>query len=243
VPDFASQMTIDQLTEKYIAFREAEGIKSATSLRAHNKAISKFFGPMTLAEICEPYALATLCREFHASRPTTDATVRKQLAGLQAALRWAWRQGWITGLPVMVFPPKTPPRDRVLSKNERERLLAAADAYPTLPHIRTYVYLALFTRQYRYAILSLTWDRVRFDEGVIIFLTDDGRETVPMAPRLRAALERAKEERLKGCNYVVQWRGKQVTSIYHALSALLERAELDNITEHDIRRSDEPLAA
>jgi integrase len=76
--------------------------------------------------------------------------------------------------------------------------------------------LALFTGARRTSILTLTWDRVDLDRGIVNFqepgrtLTKKRRAVVPMTTQLRAVLAAAKQDRIPECDYVVAWQGKPV---------------------------------
>lgn len=239
--DDYSEKTVEWLVKKYI---EVKAPSWSTNNAQHATVMLRFFGALTLHEICQPYVLRNLCIEYNASRDVAKATVTKQLRVLQAALRWAWKQTWIPGLPVMWLPGSDPPRDRIISAEEREKILKATETYPTQPHIRTFVYLTMCTNQYRQAIVDLTWKRVNFEDNVINFdVPDKGRVRVTMSPRLRRIMERAKEEKRKGCEHVVHFNGKPVRNVYYALQVFLDHFGFENITMNDLRRSRDPEAA
>ena len=98
------------------------------------------------------------CRAYVAARRTNglgDGTIWTELTFLRAALRWHDR----ATPSVVELPPKPPPSERYLTREQYSRLLAATDT----PHVRLFIVLALATAGRMTAILDLTWDRVDFD--------------------------------------------------------------------------------
>lgn len=65
----------------------------------------------------------------HAKRRAREGagpgTTRTELEALRAALRWAHRQNLIATVPALYLPPRPIPRERWLTRDEAERLIAA----------------------------------------------------------------------------------------------------------------------
>ena len=59
-------------------------------------------------------------------KPVSAASVRRELETLRAALSHAWRCRKLTAQIPISLPPKSPPRERWLTRSEAARLLAAA---------------------------------------------------------------------------------------------------------------------
>lgn len=168
-------------------------------------------------------------------RQPCDMTLRTELAMLRAALNWAHREGWISRVPQFELPPPSRPRQRWLTRDEAERLLAATDVL----HMRIFVLLGLYTAARAGAILELTWDRVDFDRGIIDFghgpSSNKSRAVVPMHDRLRAPLLAARDRRRT--NFVLEWRAKRIASISFGFRALAERAGVPGTTPHTLRHT------
>lgn len=129
---------------------------------------------------------------------------------LRAALKWAQNQKWIITAPHIEVPSQPPPRERWLTRDEADRLLAAAQAL----HVRTFLAVCLYTAARTQAVLDLTWNRVSLDAGVIDLGSmsgGKGRAVVPITARLRPYLEAARE--FATCVYVVEHGGKPVASV------------------------------
>lgn len=182
------------------------------------------------------------CRAYVRDRGEAGASVgtaHTELAALRAALRWAERQSppWVDRAPFIWMPPKPPPRDRHLSRDEAAALLAACVA----PHVRLFVLLALHTAARVTAILQITWDRVDLERG-LIYLRDPeqprtrkGRATVPVNDTLAAELRRAREGAVSP--WVVELAGRQVGSVKHGVASAAQRAGLAGVSPHVLRHT------
>lgn len=160
-----------------------------------------------------------------------DATIIKEINTIRQALNWRKVSG-----AVFEAPSAPPPRDRYLTRDEYQALLAGCSQ----PHVRLFVVLALSTAGRKTAILQLTWDRVDFDRGTIrLGVVGDkrgkGRATVPMTDRARAELLQARE--VKQTPYVVEYAGSPVADIKKGFAAAVKRAGLSDVTPHDLRHS------
>jgi integrase len=162
----------------------------------------------------------------------SDSTIRTELELLRATLRWHYGND----APAIVAPPPAKPRDRFLSKEEREQLLASIDT----PHARLFVIVALTTGARMGAILDLTWDRVDLKAGTIDFepagreRSNKRRTVVPINARARIALEEARKGALT--DYVIEYGGKPVGSVKKAIAAAARRSGV-KCSPHDFRRS------
>ncbi|WP_363311552.1 site-specific integrase [uncultured Devosia sp.] len=183
-------------------------------------------------EVCREYAqLRRLQGEGKRGRPTSDATILKELNIVRQALNWRGVQG-----AVFEAPSAPPPRDRHLTKAEFQKLLDACG----MAHVRLFMVLALSTAGRKSAILQLTWDRVDFDRNQIRLAVvgernRKGRALVPMTDRLRSELLKAKEAALTP--YVIEYAGGPVLNIKKGFAAAVERSGLSDVTPHDLRHS------
>lgn len=176
-----------------------------------------------------------LCREWSARREKdgySRGTIRKQLSILGAALRWQ-----NPNTPAVVeLPTQPPPRERHLTRAEADRLLAACDKSL---HLRVFVVLALTTAARAGAILSLTWDQVDFQRGVIDYgrgpARNKQRALAPMNHSCREALVKAKAAAVT--DHVVEYGGARVGSIKKAFARACDRASLPDVTPHVLRHT------
>lgn len=199
------------------------------------RAILPAFGAMKPGEIN-----AKACRFYIAKRRAAgrkNGTIGTELNHLRIVLAWAEKHRIITQAPTVELPPKPPPKERHLTREEFGRVLDAAET----PHLRLFLHLAISTAGRSAALLELTWDRVQFGRGLIYLGEPDalrsrkGRAIVPMTNTVRAALLEAKAGALS--DHVIEWAGGPVKSVRTALSKAAKRAGLAGVTPHVLRHS------
>jgi integrase len=180
------------------------------------------------------------CRRYAVGRQAqgrSAGTIIKELAMLRAALRWQDRAS-----PAAIETPPAPaPRERVLTRAEYASL---AEAARTVPHLATFVALALATAGRAGALLELKWGQVDFARG-LVDLRDPartargaaakGRAVVPMNAMLRTALEDAR--RSARTAFVVEYADRPVRSVKRAFAAACMRARLEGVTPHTLRHT------
>jgi integrase len=147
----------------------AAGERHARTLEAHRYLLHRHllptFGARQVASITvDDVASVLLALRQDGCSPKTSASA---LATLQSILRYARRHGWIPVDPVEALEPDERPRtarrrQRVLGRDEIERLLAAAT-----PRDRLMIATALYTGLRISELLGLIWDDVDFSAGVI----------------------------------------------------------------------------
>lgn len=172
-------------------------------------------------------------------RKASPGTINRELAVLQAALRWAFKRGVIGFLPSITRLPSPPPRSRFLNQDEVKRLKDASIQYP---HVYNFVMIALMTGQRKEAILSLRWDQVDFQTGLVDFNDPQmpmahrrkGRGVVPMSDALRTLLTEL--SLFKESPYVISKAGKRVRDFRAAWDHIMEETGLD-ITPHILRHT------
>jgi integrase len=179
-------------------------------------------------------------------RGVKDPTIARELVVVRAALNYCRKVELIRKMTHIPVPAGASgkPRERVLSKDESDRLIEACKA----PHLRLFTILALNTAARKTAILRLTWDRVDFEHGTINFWdpTLIGRRkhcaVVPMTPQLRAVLadERERVDREFGDakpTNVVHYHGAAVERVDIAFRRAVGRAGLSGVTPHVLRHT------
>lgn len=171
------------------------------------------------------------------SRKASPGTINRELTVLQAALRWAFKRGDIDFLPAIPRLPSPPPRSQFLTEAQVSALLEAAKPYP---HVHTFIRIALMTGQRKEAILSLTWDQVDFETGLVdfnnrsgaFFHRRKGRGIVPMSEALRSLLKGLQGDHPN----VINNHGKRVRDFRGIWSKLMKQTGL-NITPHVLRHT------
>ena len=197
-----------------------------------HKQLKRLIGALDPRHLAEPDFVSYARKRF--DEGVGDATVRTELSALRAALRW--RLG-AEAAPKVDMPDKPDPKDRWLTRDEADKLLAAAER----PHIALFIQLGLHTAARSHAMLDLTWDRVDLEQRRIDYripgATRSRKRRVPvpinddLLPVLVAAKERATTL------FVIEWSGAQVKSVKHGLRNTAARAGLVDVTPHVLRHT------
>jgi len=167
-------------------------------------------------------------------RPLADATLRREVLTLRAALVWAQHEGWIATVPHIEAPRQGKARDRWLTRPEAAKLLASARQL----HIRVFLALALYTACRAGSLLVLTWDRVDFAGGVVDLGIGRGnkrRASVPLHSALRPVLLEAMEARTS--SHVIEHGGVPVASVKTGFRNAASRANVAGVTPHVLRHT------
>ena len=168
-------------------------------------------------------------------------TIWTELTMLRTICNWAAKKvnpPLIDTPPYITIPAKPAPKDRWLTHEEAEALLAAARMH----HVRLFIILALTTAGRAGAILDLTWDRVDFEAGTInlrnpeLGETRKGRALVPMNGMSRPALLEARAG--AQTPYVIEWNAEKVLKIRKGFESAVKRAGLgEDVTPHVLRHT------
>lgn len=232
----ASRPVDPDVATLWAAYREDRaGRRIVENMAFSGRAILPVFGAMKPGQID-----VKACRSYTAARRSLgrkNGTIGTELNHLRIVLAWAAKTKLIGQAPAMEMPPRAAPRERYLTRDEFEALLAAAET----AHLRLFLVLAISTAARVAAILELTWDRVDFERGLIYLgqrnaiRPQKGRATVPMTSTVRAALAAAKPSARS--EHVIEWAGEAVASVRTALGKAAKRAGVQGVSPHVIRHS------
>lgn len=126
-------------------------------------------------------------RDYRAKRlrmGVNDATIRRELGLLKAALNFAAEEERIAAVPVFKLPPDTAPRERWLTEDEVVKLMEQ----PMSDRARLFIYLAVGTGARREAIVTLPVRRVDLKDGYIDFR--DPKRTVSKKKRVKTTINK-----------------------------------------------------
>lgn len=194
------------------------------------------------------------CKAYANWRGKSDATVRRELGTLKAALNFAHSEGRLTTVPHVELPAKPDGKDRWLTRKEAAALLSAArtgrsDVRLYLP---LYILIGLYTGARPGAILSLRWHQVDLERGMIDFTS--GRRTnkrkvrgQPIPRRLQRFLRLARQRGTE-LGFVVHHNGKRIADIGGAWGGTdapgngsfgnaCKRAGLIDVSPHTLRHT------
>ncbi len=243
-PEPPEQPTLSAILDGYLADRKQTVLGYGT-LETNAKALKRHLGDLQADHLTKErirfyrrqrQAEGHFVGPANAKRkkPIQDGTLLRELVTLRAALRWANNEKWIGDVPYIEVPPQPPPRDRRLTREEAEELVASALA----PHVRLFLMVALYTAARATAVRQLTWDRVDLVTGIIDLGSakgGKGRAVVPIAAKLRPALVEARKAAT--CNHVIEHGGKPVASVKTGTRAAARRAGLPGVTPHVLRHT------
>lgn len=234
------QLTVAEALEIY-ATEHAPNVADPKRIYYAAGALLPILGRLRVSEIT-----GGVCRRYQRERNRAQGTVRKELGTLSAAINYCHAEGYLTLAPKVKLPPKSPPRDRWLTRSEAARLLWAAYRSPRGKHLARFILVALYTGTRTDAILRMQYmpntrggwvdtERGRmYRLGVGMAATKKRQPPVQIPRQLLAHLRRWERQ---GARYVVESRGCHVgevkTSWRHALLA----SGIDHCTRHDLRHT------
>lgn len=222
---------------------------TATTKRSHEREryliarLREFFGEYDLRTLGPRDIRAYI--EFRQSNQVGPATINRELGLLSAALNWAKRDlEWRLPNPVqgrLLQPPEG--RLRWLSRQEADRLLAAARKQRRAEYLVDFLQLALHTGMRRGEMLELEWDRVDLDEGLVYLRgvhQKNGRfGSVPLNDVAKGALARRHAFRQKYCPtspWVFAHKdGERIASVKHSFATACAKAGITDFRIHDLR--------
>lgn len=162
------------------------------------------------------------------------------LSLLQTLFNQAQAWGWDKPNPVQgVKRFKEKSRERFLQAEELPRFFQALEE-ETNDNIRDYVWLSLLTGARRSNVLSMRWEDIHFDTA-IWFIPETKNGTAQRLPLVDKALDILRERRAAHpqAEFVFPSHSKtgHLTEPKKAWKKLLERAQLEDLRLHDLRRS------
>jgi integrase len=188
------------------------------------------------------YSPATLTpqavREWRDERLRTacGTTVNRQLNLLHHVIEHArkeWGIGSGNAVSNVSRPKNNRARDRRLSPNEEERLLAACDG-SRKGYLRDVVQLAIETGMRQAELLGLRWELIDLEKATARLIdTKNGEDrTVPLSKAAVALLAARKPE---GGGVGAVWPGITTEAVKQAFQRARDRAGLNNFHFHDLR--------
>ena len=219
--------------------------------------LKAYFGKMRVSKVTklDSQEYARLRRKGQiGTSAAAESTIRRELQSLRACLNFMIkkvepRERRITQdiVPYVELPNASPPRNRVLTADELDRLYEhchnlvqnGAGMKPTnrLAKIGRFVVLAMETAQRKSAILELKWQQVNLDRNMIHFLpegklqTTKRRPPLPISKKLRPVLERAKAEAVN--DYVCD----NPADIHYQLKCISDELNVPDLSAHVFRHT------
>ncbi len=176
------------------------------------------------------------------NKTRASSTINHYMSALSHLFTIAMKEwGWVEDNPFRKISKLKEPRGRVrfLSDEEREKLLIACKENPN-PYLYIAVILCLSTGARKMEIMSLTWDDVDFNRGVItLHQTKNGeRRLLPLTGKAFELLkEHAKVRHISTKLVFPSLCQKKPAYIRFAWQAALKAAGIPDFRFHDLRHS------
>jgi integrase len=182
----AARLTFNDLADfyamKYLTAAEYRHERKVSGLRALDRAeralalFRDYFGNKRVANISYGdiynFRAKRLSTDTQYKRPRSIASVNRELVVLRRILNIGVREGYLSKSPfnlgdTLICAADENKRERILSRDEEARLLAAVDAEPRREHLSGILKIALDCALRRGEILTLRWSDVDFGRGTI----------------------------------------------------------------------------
>lgn len=166
------------------------------------EAIADHFKKTTVAKLTDDMVRAYVKNRINGKwsdgKAIAEATVRKEVIQLQAALNYAIKRGTTKRQKPFNLdkPAQSQPRDLWMTEAQERKMIAECANMPL--DVQLFVRMGLAYGARRQAMLDLVWDSVGFERGSIDFgragsvVTKKRRAEVPMTPAIRDLLLRHK---------------------------------------------------
>lgn len=166
----------------------AQFCASEKMAKYHETRLLDFFGSRPVSHLT-PAFVAKYVRERQ-EKGESNGTIRRDLEHLQAAINHEFAEGRITYSLKLKKPEAPRARERFLTTDEVEKLIAACKT----PHLINFVKIMMATGQRPGAVEKLLWSQVDFKTGVIRFDKQTRSKTkqarpVPMSAEIYVLLK------------------------------------------------------
>ena len=220
-PRTGEEMTIGEVLDLYGA-GHARTVKSPATIGYSIKALRPYFGPARVSSLNR-----ATCEAYVRHRGRSNATVRRELAHLNAAINWCKREGALVTDVQLTLPPTPPARDRWLTRDEVAALIRACRRRS--PHLARFILVSVYTGTRSEAVRGLqfmpntTGGCIDTERGVMYRRASGAAETRKRTPPVRLPrklLAHLRRWEQMGARWVVEFDGKPVMRIPTYLTAV-----------------------
>lgn len=236
--NLGQHVTVAGIYAAYVADREYDKIPSVFRMRQAWKPLEPHFGHLTPDQIDKD-----VCRKYIAKRKAlgvSNGGIKTELDYLSTALRFGKAEKLYQGdRPEITRPPAARPRERWLTREEANKLVAAARAF----HIKLFILGSLSTAARPSHLLQLTWDRVDLQARIINLddpersETKKGRARVPINDEFFGALLVAKDT--ASTPWVVSYNEAEgpLLRVNKGVAEAARRARIKGVTPYVLRHT------
>lgn len=188
---------------EYVHERKVSGLRAPERAQIAVKLFRSHFGNMNLRSFTYgdiyAYRSMRLKAKTQYGTPRTIAAMNRELGVLRRILNVGVQQGWLLRNPfnagsALISAADENKRDRILTREEEARLLAAIDAEPKREHLRGILLIALDCALRRGEIFKLKWRDIDLDQRTIAIQSMNCKTArfriVAMTNRVQKELER-----------------------------------------------------
>ena len=243
-PPEAQGRTFDDLMLLYLS-QVSPSKKSGERDKYSAKQLYRVFTGQSLQQLSGADARAYIAQRL--KQGATPGTVNKEIGLFSAALNWARQElAWKVPNPLQSRRLREPAgRDRWLSQHEAAALIAAAQQSVQAPHLADFIRLGLHTGMRPGEMLGLEWERVDLPAGLLYLQAHHQKNgktgSVPLNQEASTVIWTRAQFRTQYCPaspWVFSERqGVRIASIKKGFKAAVERAGLQDVHPHDLRRT------
>jgi integrase len=236
-------VTLDECIAVYWSAREPERVRSARD-EVSFRHLKDYFGN---CDICMMKRYDIRAYMKHRQQAGVKVvTVQRELSLLSAAINFICSEfELVFRNPVSCLGLRKPePRVRWITREEARRLMSEAERTAKRPHLPVFIRLALNTGCRRGELLNLEWNRVNFDQGMILLEAKHNksrrRRVVPLNDDALMALSRMQEWQIsKGLetSWVFGWENGKIGSFKTSFHSALKRVGIEDFRIHDLRHT------
>lgn len=185
------------------------------------------------------------CRRYAKQRKRADATIRRELGTLRAAIGYCVREGYLLSAPTVTLPEKPAGKERWLTRDEAAKLLRAARRSKRGKHLARFILIGLYTGTRKDAILGLRFaphvngGHIDTANGLLYRRGSGQRATKKLQPparlpdRLLAHLRRWERNSV----WAVEYQGSRCGDIKTGWKAIRQDAGMLDVTPHTLRHT------
>lgn len=240
----APKRTYDEVMHAYLVDTaktkrsHSRDLTSADSLQPHfsGKAIDDL-GPQEITDY----------KRKRREKGRKEATIAKELLLLSAAINHAKSEkGWVISNPITGrVPVASRKAPRWFTHDEAKALLASAGELKVGKHFVDFLELGLATGMRTGEMLGMTWERVHFDQRLVLLDLGDQKakrfDSVPLNETALAVLRRRLVIRQKHCPRS-EWvfchhDGTRIQSVKKAFRSACTKAKLKRASPHSLRHT------